>query len=68
MPPEGKTYEDGLVEGKLHEHSTILAAHHDRMDSHSKRITPLERVAWMGIGAIVVIQVVIPLVQYLNGV
>lgn len=63
-----KTYEQGLLEGQLREHSNILQAHGERMDSHSSRIRPLERVAWMGIGGILVIQVIIPLIRFLTGV
>lgn len=62
----GKTYEQGLLEGQLREHSNILKAHDDRMDSHSNRIRPLERVAWVGIGGIMVLQVIVPLIRFLT--
>jgi len=57
-----KTYEDGLVEGKIKAIEDITAKQSVRLDSHSTRLTSLERMFWIAGGVIVAIQA-IPLVQ-----
>lgn len=51
-----KTYEDGLVEGRLQSLENITAAHKDRMDAHGGRLRLLERVVWAVGGVMVFIQ------------
>lgn len=63
-----KTYEEGITQGRLDGHEDRLDAHSARMDSHSSRIRPLERVAWMALGAFVFIEVLPRLLQFAQGV
>jgi len=53
---ETKTYEDGLLDGKIQSHEDRLDAHSKRMDGHSARLRILERVAWAIMGTAVIIQ------------
>ncbi len=53
-----KTYEDGVRDGRLDEHSKLLEKHDERLDSHSKRIRTQERIAYLIMGGLAVIEVV----------
>lgn len=57
-----KSYEQGLVEGRLSGVEKLLEDHHDRLNSHSMRLSRLEKVAYAVIGAFAILQAV-PLVQ-----
>lgn len=57
-----KTYDDGVRDGKLEALEDITGKHSDRLDSHSKRLTLLERIMWAGGGIVAFIQLV-PLIK-----
>jgi hypothetical protein len=48
-----KTYEDGLVEGRILALENIAAQHTERLDSQSKRLRILEKVVWASGGIMV---------------
>lgn len=52
----GKTYEDGIVEGRLQALERIAAEHKDRLDSQGTRLRVLERVVWASGGVVVFLQ------------
>lgn len=52
-----KTYEQGVHDGKIEAIETTLARHSARMDNHSTRIRTMEKVMWMLMGAIFVINI-----------
>lgn len=52
----GKTYEDGLVDGRLKNLEDVTLKHSQRFDSHSKRMRSLERVAWGLLGGFALIK------------
>ena len=51
MVTSNKTYEDGLRDGQAKMTARILDDHKGRLDNHSKRISMLEKVAWIMVGA-----------------
>lgn len=52
MDMTNKTYQDGLIEGRLLSLENMVGGHADRMDAHAKRLQLLERVFWTGLGII----------------
>lgn len=53
---KGKTYEDGLVEGRLAAVEHMQTGQNLRLDNHSQRISALERAMWVVIGAIAALE------------
>jgi hypothetical protein len=51
-----KTYEDGLVEGRLKAVENMQHGQNLRLDNHSIRISSLERAMWVVIGAIAALE------------
>lgn len=51
-----KTYEDGLVEGKIEALEKMASTHTTRLDDHSGRLRILERAMWLVFGIAIVIQ------------
>jgi hypothetical protein len=51
-----KTYEDGLIEGRLVALENIAAAHKDRLDGQSRRLRLLEKIVWATGGIMVFLQ------------
>ena len=57
-----QNYEDGVREGQI---STIKATqlrHETRLDSHSKRLRTMERIIWLIVGGLIVLQA-LPVIQ-----
>lgn len=52
----GKTYEDGLTEGRIMALENTAADHSKRLDHHSGRLRILEKVVWIGGGIAFAIQ------------
>jgi len=50
-----KTYEDGLVEGRVMSLERMMVEHKGRLDNHSKRLSYLERAMWMLAGIVLFI-------------
>lgn len=57
MTQQPRTYQEGLLEGRLQAYSDVLRQHQERLNSHSKRLRAMERVVWGVMGATVFIQV-----------
>ena len=51
-----KTYEDGIVEGRLSAVEHMQTGQNLRLDNHSQRISALERAMWVVIGAIAALE------------
>jgi hypothetical protein len=51
-----KTYEDGIVEGRLAAVEHMQTGQNLRLDNHSQRISSLERAMWVVIGAIAALE------------
>jgi hypothetical protein len=51
-----KTYEDGLLEGEIKMLQQITKTHAERLDSHTQRLTILERIIWMVSGVMIFLQ------------
>ena len=51
-----KTYEDGLVEGRLTAVEHMQTNQNLRLDNHGQRISALERAMWVVIGAIAALE------------
>lgn len=51
-----KTYEDGLVEGRLAAVEHMQSSQNVRLDNHGQRISSLERAMWVVIGAIAALE------------
>ena len=62
-----KTYEQGLIEGRVLGVEETVAHHSTRLDSHEKRIAANERIQYAILGAIALINV-LPAIQALVGV
>lgn len=54
---EAQTYADGKRDGKIEAIEDILRKHHNRMDGHERRLRMLERVAWILMGVVGLINV-----------
>ncbi len=59
-----KTYEEGVRDGEISTLKATQARHEDRLDSHSKRLRSMERISWLVIGGLVVLQA-LPVIQQL---
>lgn len=51
-----KTYEDGLVEGRLAAVEHMQTSQNMRLDNHAGRISALEKAMWLVIGAIAALE------------
>lgn len=51
-----KTYEDGLLEGEIKLLQSMTQTHQTRLDSHTQRLSILERIVWMVSGIVVFLQ------------
>lgn len=51
-----KTYDDGVREGKLMTIELIQTQHDRRLDDVEGRVSTLERVSWMLVGAVGLVQ------------
>lgn len=51
-----KSYEDGLRDGQIKALEETQADHSSRLDSHSARLRQMERITWLIIGGLVVLQ------------
>ena len=60
------TYADGLRDGRILAVEDMQVKQNDRMDSHSKRLTLLERVAWIMFGVVGMIQFAPALTKFLG--
>ena len=52
----GKSYEDGIVEGKVQALEQITAKHEKRLDRHSMRISKFEKIVYGMAGMILLLQ------------
>lgn len=57
-----KTYEEGLRDGNIQALTATQSKHEARLDSHSKRLRSNERISWLLIGGLVVLQS-LPVIQ-----
>lgn len=53
-----KTYEDGVLEGKLQAMESMIALHAVRLKAVEDKASYLERVAWILLGGFLLIQVI----------
>jgi hypothetical protein len=51
-----KTYEDGLRDGQITALETTQGKHSERLDSHSRRLSKMEKVIYAGIGGLLILQ------------
>jgi hypothetical protein len=56
MMNEERTYEDGVVQGRLSAVEHMQTGQNVRLDNHSTRISSLERAMWVVIGAIAALE------------
>jgi hypothetical protein len=56
MDSNGKTYEDGVVKGRLDAIEHMQTGQNLRLDNHAHRISSLERAMWVVIGAIAALE------------
>ena len=61
-----KTYEQGLIDGKLYALEQITAKHDKRLNHHSERLKSLERIIYAVLGAYVFIQLLPTLQKIFN--
>lgn len=47
-----KTYDDGLRDGRIEALEHMQGLQNDRLETHGRRLTTLERVAWVLMGVI----------------
>jgi len=57
-----KTYEDGVIEGRLSALETCTAEHKERLDWHARRLRLMERALWVFLGVLLLAQA-LPTVQ-----
>lgn len=53
-----KTYEDGVLEGKLQAMESMIALHAVRLKAVEDKASYLERVAWILLGGFMLLQVI----------
>ena len=56
MSNSDKSFEDGMVEGKIIAMEAILSRHDSRLDGHGQRLHLLERALWLTLGVVVAIE------------
>ena len=47
---EKRTYEEGLIAGRLEKLQETVSRHAERLDSHSRRLAMLEKACWLLLG------------------
>ena len=57
MATDVKTYEDGLIEGRVESLEKMTMEHKGRLDNHANRLRILERAMWVFLGAVVLVQI-----------
>lgn len=62
----GKSYEDGLAEGRIRGIEETISEHGRRLDKHESRLTAQERITYALLGAITLIQI-FPAIQKVAG-
>lgn len=60
-----KDYEAGLRDGRISAIERTQKDHHERMNIHDKRLTAQERITYMLLGALVLIQGLSALKEYI---
>lgn len=53
--PVKKTYEEGLRDGKIFSLEETQEKHSKRLDSHSSRLSKMEKVIYIGLGGLIVL-------------
>ncbi len=61
-----KTYEEGVRDGEIRTLEATQARHEARLDSHSKRLRSNERISWLIIGGLIVLQALPLIPQIIN--
>jgi hypothetical protein len=61
-----KTYEDGVLEGRVNAHEAMLTDHKGRLDNHADRLRIMERVLYIVIGAMALVEFAPKLQQFLG--
>lgn len=56
MTAQLKTYEDGLLEGRLAALERMTIEHKGRLDNHATRLRAMERILWVLLGAYLLVQ------------
>lgn len=51
-----KTYDDGVIKGRMDAIEKFVGSNTKRLDHHSRRLTVLERVMYMTFGAVMFLQ------------
>jgi len=59
-------YEDGRRDGKIEALEHMQGRQNDRLDAHAKRLTVLERVAWILFAVVGLIQFTEPFKQFMG--
>ena len=54
--PAKTTYEEGLRDGKIFSLEQTQEKHSQRLDSHSSRLAKMEKVIYIGLGGLIVLQ------------
>ncbi len=62
-----RTYQEGLVDGKIEALEAMVAQHTNRMDNHSTRLQLLERSLWLTLGVVTAIEFLPKVMFLLNG-
>lgn len=57
MPDRLKTYEDGVLEGKLQAMESMIALHAVRLKAVEDKTSYLERVSWILLGGFLLVQI-----------
>ncbi len=61
-----KTYEEGVRDGEIKALKSIQGRHEIRLDSHSKRLRVAERMLWLLLGGLAVLQLLPAFFQLVN--
>ena len=67
MSLTNKTYDDGLQDGKIRAIEEMQGRQNNRLDQHNGRISNLEKVSWLLIGAILFAEFAPQLKAFFNG-
>ena len=60
-----KTYEEGILEGRVQSLEDRAVEHHKRLDHHHDRITAQERITYAILGALALIEVLPTIAEFL---
>lgn len=61
-----KTYEQGVIDGKILAIEETLGHHNKRLNDHSGRIRGVEKLQWMILGALVIIELLPNIVTFIG--